>query len=214
MSLGKNAKHAAIFTKYRRRERSYSPKDNWSTLTLCGMWLSIYEVTIKKTYLETAKITVSAWPWDWEIIEVLKYWTNFMKQDHRPQGTLTPRTAYPWGIFHSCKKPKKKTLTWKFYLPRQHPDQKVPRRINGLIRPSCDPVISASRWQILLTNTQEIWNIGLFFAYFGNFQLYYCCSTYRWVSIFCMLWEQKRHGIRSVMYPPLKKKRGGRSFWW
>lgn len=92
---------------------------------LCGMWLSIYEVTINetttqgKTNLETGKINVSAWPWGWEVIEVLEHWTNSVSQDSRPQGTITPGTAYPWGIyltkymrkwflFHLCKRPKKR----------------------------------------------------------------------------------------------------------
>jgi len=46
---------------------------------LCGMGLSIYEVTINKTitqgkaYLEIRKINVSPWPLGWEVIKLFKY---------------------------------------------------------------------------------------------------------------------------------------------
>lgn len=76
MSLGKAVKYDVIFTKHRKKERSYTPKNDGNT-PACGKWWIIYEVinestTKIKTNLETGKINVSSWSWGYELIEVLK----------------------------------------------------------------------------------------------------------------------------------------------
>lgn len=65
----------------------------------------------------------------------------------RLQATLTPRTAYPRGIYLTLHKKKdfihersqnQKRLNWKLDLPRQNVNKKMPRTLCNLIQLLCD----------------------------------------------------------------------------